>query len=91
MHAVVWPNCIDIFGAGALSQETWERLLDELKAEHVPSLTPTGTRMSVGQTAKGQTNVTVYRTAAMLGQEIIRILERYGIEARVGSGKSASA
>lgn len=91
MHAAVWPSCIDIFGAGALSEETWERLLDELKAEHVPSLTPAGKRMSVGQTANGQINVTVYRTAGMSSQEIIHVLRRHGIEAMIGSAKSASA
>jgi hypothetical protein len=91
MDATVWRDHIDIFGAGTLRKETWERLLDELKAKRVPSFTPTGKRMFVDESARGRTIATVYRTGAIPDQKIIRILERYGIEASVGSEKSASA
>jgi hypothetical protein len=83
MRATIWPGCIDIYAVRAMSEETWERLLDELKAEDVPPLTPAGKRMSIMQTANGQTNATVYRNAGMPDQEIIRIFRKYGIEATV--------
>jgi len=90
MDATVWHDRIDIFGAGTLRKETWERLLDELKAELVPSFRLTGKRMFVDESAKGRTNAIVYRTGAIPDQKIIRILARYGIDASVGPEESAS-
>ena len=54
MHASVRRNRIDILGAVAVSKESWESMLDELKAEHVPALTPTGKRMSVVVSPNGR-------------------------------------
>ncbi len=85
MDATVWHDHIDIFGAGTLRKETWERLLDELKAEHVPSFTLTGKMMLIDESARGRTNAIVYRTRAIRDQQIIRILAKYGIEASVGA------
>lgn len=34
MHGVIWESRIDILGVGPFPNEKWERLLDELKAEH---------------------------------------------------------
>lgn len=90
MDATVWPDRIDIFGAGTLRKETWERLLDELKAKRVPSLTLIGKRMFVDESARGRTNAIVYRTGAIPDQKIIRILARYGIDASVGPEESAA-
>jgi hypothetical protein len=64
--------------------------LDELKAEHVPSLTPTGKRLSVVLNPSGRLDAFIYRTAAMPDEEAIRILGKYGISASVGSENAAS-
>jgi hypothetical protein len=47
MHAIVRPTRIDIEGSSGIGRETWEPLLDDLKAVHMPGLTPTGKRMMV--------------------------------------------
>jgi hypothetical protein len=90
MHATVRPNRIDILGAGAVAKGVWEPLLNELKAEHVPSLTPTGKRMSVVLSPNGRLDAFIYRTNAMPETRVIRILGKYGIQASVGSEDVAS-
>jgi len=65
MHATVWPSRIDILGASAVAGEVWEPLLDELKAEHVSSFTPTGKRLSVVLSPSGRLDAFIYRTIAM--------------------------
>jgi hypothetical protein len=42
MHAIVRPARIDIEGSSAIAREKWDPLLDDLKAVHIPGLTPTG-------------------------------------------------
>lgn len=87
MHAVVWKHRIDIFGAQALPKDKWDPLLNELKAEHVPSATPPGKRAAVVGGPGGQTDAFVYRTADMADEEVIRILDKYGITAKIGAEK----
>jgi hypothetical protein len=90
MHATIWQNRIDILGAESLPKEKWVPLLDELKAEHVPSATPVGKRMAIFATPSGRTDAFIYRTTDMADEEIIRILGKYGIPAGVGSESTAS-
>jgi hypothetical protein len=85
MHATVWPNRIDILGASGLAKNAWEPLLDDLKAEHVPGLTPTGKRLSAVISPNGRSDVFIYRTAAVSDEETLRVLGKYGIEASLGS------
>jgi hypothetical protein len=47
MHAIVRASRIDIEGSDGIAKETWEPLLDDLKAVHMPSLTPRGKRLMV--------------------------------------------
>jgi hypothetical protein len=82
MEANIWPHRIDILGAN-LPKEAWEPLLNELRAEHVPSLTPTGKRLSVFVSPKGRVDAVIYRTAPMPDEEIARILEKRGIPASI--------
>jgi hypothetical protein len=83
MRATVWPTRIDILGASAVPKNLWEALLDELNAEYVPSLTPTGKRMSVVLSPSGRLDAFIYRTAAMPDDDAIRILGKYGIQASI--------
>jgi hypothetical protein len=68
----------------------WESLLDELKAHHVPSLHPTGKRMSVDVSAEGVVRAVVHFTPSTVGiDEAIKILKKRGIEVQdVRSGPS---
>lgn len=91
MEATIWPDRIDILGAGALPNELWKPLLDDLKAEHVPGLTPTGKRMSVVVSPTGGTDAFIYRTASIPDDEVIRILSNYGIPGSIGSEKKANS
>lgn len=79
MKAQIWPHRIDILGA-ALPRESWEPLLDELKAEHVPALTPTGKRLSAVVSPTGRIDAFIYRTSSLSEDEIAGILTKYGIE-----------
>jgi hypothetical protein len=90
MHATIWQDRIGILGAESLPKEKWEPLLDELKAEHVPSGTPAGKRHAIFLTPTGRTDAFVYRTTDMADEEIIRILGKYGIPASVSSENAAS-
>ncbi len=83
MHAIVRPTRIDIEGANAVETESWQPMLDELKAEHVPGLTPNGKRMTVAVAPGGRMDGFIYRTTSMADQDVIRILQKYGIEANV--------
>lgn len=85
MHAIVRPNRIDILGASALSKDAWDPMLDELKAMHVPSLTPVGKRMSASVSPSGRMDAFIYRTSSMPDAEVVRILGKYGIQANVSS------
>jgi hypothetical protein len=80
MHAIVRRERIDIEGASAVPKESWEPLLDELKAVQMPGLTPTGKRMISVISPSGRTDSFIYRTG-QLDEDVIRILEKYGIEA----------
>ena len=86
MNATVWHHRIDIHGA-TLSQEEWNRLLDELKAEHVPSLTPPGKRMAAVLAPQGRMDAYIYRTQPIPDENVVRILSNYGIEASIGTEK----
>lgn len=83
MRATIRPERIDILGASGLPSSKWDTLLDDLKAEQVPGLTPTGKRVSAVVGPSGRIDAFIYRTATMLDAEIIRILAAYGIEATV--------
>lgn len=87
MKAIIWPNRIDILGA-ALPKDAWEPLLDDLQAEHVPALTPTGKRLSAVVGPGGRIDAFVYRTHEISDAEVVRILAKYGIAAEVGSDDS---
>jgi hypothetical protein len=92
MHATFWKHRIDIFDAGSLPKQAWEPLLDELKAEHVPSATPIGKRMAVASgSSEGIYTAFIYRTMAIPDEELARILDKYGIPASVGSEDAAIA
>lgn len=84
MQAKVWRDRIDIVGASSLVNDRWTPLLDELKAEHVPSLAPNGKRMAVVASSTGRIDAFIYRTAEMSDDEVIRVLGKYGIPATVG-------
>jgi hypothetical protein len=91
MEAVITQRRIDILEANSLPKDSWELLLDELRAEHVPSATPTGKRMAVVGNPKGGMDAFIFRTASMSDEEVIRILGKYGISARVSSESASSA
>jgi hypothetical protein len=80
MHAIIRPTRIDIEGSGAIAKETWEPLLDDLKAVHIPGLTPTGKRLMVAVGPAGRIDAFIYRTGMSDG-DVIRVLEKYGIDA----------
>lgn len=79
MHAIVRPSRIDIEGADGIAKETWEPLLDDLKAVHTPGLTPTGKRLMVAGSPGGRVDAFIYRTG-MADEDVIRVLEKYGID-----------
>lgn len=83
MRAIVWRHRIDILSSESLPKEKWEPLLNDLKAEHVPSATPSGERVAIVSGHDG-VDAFVYRTADMADDEIVRILDRYGIPASFG-------
>jgi hypothetical protein len=83
MHAIVRYRRIDITGKNDLAPNAWEALLDELKAEHVPGQTPFGERMLVVDNG-----VFIFRINDLLDMndaDVVRILERYGIDANAES------
>jgi len=80
MHAIVRPTRIDIEGSGGIAKESWESLLDELKAVHMPGLTPTGKRMMVAVGPSGRIDAFIYRTG-MADEDVIRVFGKYGIDA----------
>jgi len=82
MEANIWPHRIDILSV-ILPREAWEPLLDELKAEHVPSFTPKDKRHLLLVSPKGRIDAIIYRTAAMADEEVARILEKRGIRANI--------
>jgi hypothetical protein len=84
MHATVFPDRIDIYGAGALRQELWKSLLDELKAEDIPGVTQAGKRMSAAVGPDGPVAF-IYRTTPMSDEDVIRILGKYGIQTAVAT------
>jgi len=90
MNAIVWPNRIDILGS-TLEKRLWEPLLDELNAEHVPSFTPTGKRLSVVVSPRGRLDAFIYRTRQIGDDVVIRILAKYGIPAALGEQNPAWA
>ena len=78
MQAIVRATRIDIKGANGLPQESWEPMLDELKAVQMPGLTPPGKRFATSTSPAGRTDVCIYRTG-LPDEEIFRILSEYGI------------
>jgi hypothetical protein len=82
-HAIVRPTRIDIKGATAVPTESWQPMLDDLKAEHFPGFTPNGKRMMVALGPSGRMDGFIYRTTAMPDEDVVRILQKYGIEANV--------
>jgi hypothetical protein len=55
-------------------------MLDELKAVHMPGLTPPGRRFAAFISPRGRTDVLIYRTG-LPDEEIFRILAQYGVVA----------
>jgi hypothetical protein len=88
MRAVIWPHRIDILGAQFVPREAWDPLLNDLRAEHVPSYTPTGKRLAVFGSRDGQINAFVYRTAPLRDEDVIKVLAKHGISASIGAGPS---
>jgi hypothetical protein len=80
MHAIVRSDRIDIEGASALPKESWEPMLDELKAVRMPGLTQPGRRFAASIGPRGRNYVSIYRTG-LPDEEIFRILAEYGIVA----------
>jgi hypothetical protein len=80
MEAKIHRNRIDILGA-KLSEEEWESLLDELKAEPVPGFTTPGRRLAVVIGPASRIDAIVYRTTPIPDSELVRILWRHGIPA----------
>jgi hypothetical protein len=91
MKATVWPHRIDILEADSLPRETWEPLLNDLKAEPIPGFTPSGKRvaLSAARAPRGGTDAFIYRSTNMSDDEVIRILGTYGIAATVGAGDAS--
>jgi hypothetical protein len=83
MQATIWAHRIDILGANSLPKKMWEPLLNELKAEHVPSATPVGKRMAATLGPNGRTDAFIYRTVAVADEEVVQILGKYGIPASI--------
>ena len=79
MHAIVRPTRIDIEGSSGVAKETWEPLLDDLKAVHIPGLTPTGKPLMAAVGPTGRINAFIYRTGQP-DEDVIRVLEKDGIE-----------
>jgi hypothetical protein len=80
MHAIIRPARIDIEGSSGIAKESWEPLLDDLKAVHIPGLTPTGKRLTVAVGPTGRIDAFIYRTG-MSNEDVILVLEKYGIDA----------
>jgi hypothetical protein len=80
MHAIVRPTRIDIEGSANIPKESWEPLLDDLKAVHIPGLTPTGKRLMVAVGPTGRIDAFIYRTGQP-DEDVIRVLAKYGIDA----------
>jgi hypothetical protein len=80
MHAIVRTARIDIEGASGVAKDSWKPLLDELKAVHMPGLTPPGERMLIAPCPSGREDAFIFRTG-MAEEDVIRILQKYGIEA----------
>jgi hypothetical protein len=81
MHAIVRQRRIDISAGNDLAPRLWETMLDELKAEHVSGQTPIGQRMLVTEK-----DIFIFRMNDLLDMadaEVVRILEKYGIEANI--------
>ena len=90
MHAIVRPSRIDIEGANAVAAEVWQPMLDELKAEHLPGLTPTGKRMMVAVGPSGRMDGFIYRTTVTADEDVVRILTKYGIDANMEGDLASS-
>jgi hypothetical protein len=80
MHAIVRPTRIDIEGSGGIAKDLWEPLLDDLKAVHMPGLTPTGKRLMVAVGPTGRIDAFIYRTG-LSDEDVICVLEKHGIDA----------
>jgi hypothetical protein len=80
MHAIVRLARIDIEGSDGIVKETWEPLLNDLKAVHMPGLTLPGERLMVAGNPGGRVDAFIYRTG-MADEDVIRVLEKYGIDA----------
>jgi hypothetical protein len=81
MFAIIRTHRIDISGMNNLLPISRETMLNELKAEHVPGQTPFGDRMLV--VPNGIFILRVNDLFDMPDAEVVKIVERYGIEAYV--------
>jgi hypothetical protein len=79
MYAIVYSARIDLYLGNTLSEERLELLLDDLKAEHVPSLMPHGRRSVTAVDSAGRMITFVQRTSNLTDSEIADILNRQGI------------
>jgi hypothetical protein len=81
MHAIIRPDRIDISGSHALPTQSWEPMLDELKARHVPGRTEIGKRvLHVGNLAFIFKDGEMFE---MTASDVVQILHKYGIEAHL--------
>jgi hypothetical protein len=81
MRAIVRRNRIDISGVNSLPPSSWEAMLNELRSEYIPGQTPFGKRMLV--LANGVFIFRINTLFDMADNDIVRILEKYGIAATV--------
>lgn len=84
MEAHIHPDRIDLLGVH-LPAEGWEQLLDELKAEYVRSRTAKGKRMWTSVSPTGRIDSFIYRSTRMPDAEIVVILAKHGIPARIAA------
>jgi hypothetical protein len=87
VHARISSQRIVIYDAQA-SEEAWTPLLDDLKAEHVPGVTPAGKRMTMVVEEGGRIVAFIYRTAPLRDEEVVRILAKHGIPANLVAAHS---
>jgi hypothetical protein len=79
MIITIRGDSIDITEIPLNQHIEWESLLNELKAEHIPSWYQDGKRMGVS-VVDGKAHVFIYRTAKTPPEpQILEILKWYGI------------
>lgn len=68
-------------GAGGLTHDEWEQLLDELRSHYIPSFYQYGKRLHVDVNAEGQMRAVIYFTPQTVTMDdAIAILKNWNIE-----------